>query len=98
MNLLHRLQPPSTADGQRLLLHAVDWRTYEKFLDAVGNRRLRRTYDRGNREIMAPSSRKVVSAHGLRAGRSDGSTPRSQSRYAVPASLPTAPAASNQRA
>jgi Uma2 family endonuclease len=55
MNLLHRLQPPSTADGQRLLLHAVDWRTYEKFLDAVGNRRLRLTYDRGNLEIMAPS-------------------------------------------
>jgi Uma2 family endonuclease len=40
---------------QRLLLHAIDWRTYEKFLDAVGDRAIRLTYDRGNLEIVTPS-------------------------------------------
>jgi Uma2 family endonuclease len=55
MNLLHRVQPASAVDGRRLLLHAVDWPTYEKLLDAVGQRPLRLTYDRGNLEIMAPS-------------------------------------------
>jgi Uma2 family endonuclease len=40
---------------QRILLNAVDWRTYEKFLDAVGERPLRLTYDHGSLEIMAPS-------------------------------------------
>ena len=54
MNLIQ--QPRTWPTGeQRLLLHAVDWRTYEKFLDAVGERPLRLTYDRGNLEIMAPS-------------------------------------------
>ena len=55
MNVLHRVQPPPAIEGQRLLLHGVDWRSYEKFLDAVGNRPLRLTYDRGNLEIVAPS-------------------------------------------
>jgi Uma2 family endonuclease len=54
MNLVR--QPRTWPTGeQRLLLHAVDWKTYEKFLDAVGERPLRLTYDRGNLEIVAPS-------------------------------------------
>ncbi len=55
---MNRIQQPWTEPvrgEQRLLLYAVDWQTYEKFLDAVGKRRLRLTYDRGNLEIMAPS-------------------------------------------
>ena len=36
---------PDTAAPERLLLHGVDWATYEKFLDAVGKRPLRMTYD-----------------------------------------------------
>jgi Uma2 family endonuclease len=46
---------PKSAPEARILLNAVDWRTYEKFLDAVGERPLRLTYDQGNLEIMAPS-------------------------------------------
>jgi Uma2 family endonuclease len=37
---------------QRLVFYAVDWRSYEKFLEAVGDRRIRLTYDRGTLEIM----------------------------------------------
>lgn len=54
MNLRHQPRRWPTGE-QRLLLHAVDWKTYEKFLDAVGDRPLRLTYDRGNLEFMAPS-------------------------------------------
>jgi Uma2 family endonuclease len=54
MNLMHQPRRWPTGE-QRLLLHAVDWKTYEKFLDAVGNRPLRLTYDRGNLEFLAPS-------------------------------------------
>jgi Uma2 family endonuclease len=54
MNLLHQPRRWPTGE-QRLLLHAVDWRTYEKFLDAVGERPLRLTYDGSNLEFMAPS-------------------------------------------
>lgn len=43
-----------SGDEQRLLLHGVSWQEYEKFLDAVGNRRLFLTYDQGRLEIMAP--------------------------------------------
>jgi Uma2 family endonuclease len=55
MNIL--LQPAADAlrSDQRLLLQGVDWQTYEKFLEAVGERHLRLTYDRGNLELMAPS-------------------------------------------
>jgi Uma2 family endonuclease len=55
MNLIQQPRSGPAPGEQRLLLHAVDWRTYEKFLDAVGERPLRLTYDRGNLEIMAPS-------------------------------------------
>jgi Uma2 family endonuclease len=54
MNLV--TQPRTWPTGeQRLLIHAVDWRTYEKFLEAVGERPLRLTYDRGNLEFRIPS-------------------------------------------
>lgn len=46
---------PASDTAERLLLHGVDWATYEKFLDAVGKRPLRMTYDGENLEIMAPS-------------------------------------------
>ena len=45
---------PKTEDGQRLLLYGVDWNTYEKFLDAVGNRPIRLTYDGWNLEFTVP--------------------------------------------
>jgi Uma2 family endonuclease len=56
MNLI---VPPRTASPsveQRFLLHAVDWQTYEKLLDAVGDRHVRLTYDRGTLELRSPSS------------------------------------------
>jgi Uma2 family endonuclease len=56
MNLLHRLvQDETTDEGQRFLMGAVDWRTYEKFLDAVGDRHIFLTYDGENLEFMSPS-------------------------------------------
>jgi Uma2 family endonuclease len=49
--------PPllEAAPPERLVLHGVNWATYEKFLDAVGERRLRVTYDGENLELMAPT-------------------------------------------
>jgi Uma2 family endonuclease len=41
--------------GGRLLLFGVNWTSYEKFLAAVGDRRVRLTYDRGSLEIMTLS-------------------------------------------
>jgi Uma2 family endonuclease len=41
-----------TFNVQRIVFHAVDWGNYLKFLEAVGNRRVRLTYDRGTLEIM----------------------------------------------
>jgi Uma2 family endonuclease len=43
-----------TDNGQRLLLHGIDWNCYEKFLDAVGDRPIRLTYYHGNMEIALP--------------------------------------------
>ena len=45
---------PTTRDGQHLLLGGIDWTTYEKFLDAVGNRPIRLTYDGENLEFTLP--------------------------------------------
>jgi Uma2 family endonuclease len=42
------------ASEPRLLLGAVSWEEYEKFLGAVGKRPLRLTYDRGELELMSP--------------------------------------------
>jgi Uma2 family endonuclease len=42
-------------DGQRLVMHGIDWDRYEKLLDALGDRPMRLTFDRGTLEIMAPS-------------------------------------------
>ena len=38
MNLIPQPLSPATSSEQRFLLHAVDWPTYEKFLDAVADR------------------------------------------------------------
>src|SRR5437764_2361945 len=40
--------------GQHVVLPGIDWESYEKFLEAVGGRRIRLTYDRGRLEITAP--------------------------------------------
>jgi Uma2 family endonuclease len=45
---------PTAPVIERLRLDFVDWATYEKFLDAVGEHHLRCTYDCGSLEIMAP--------------------------------------------
>jgi Uma2 family endonuclease len=44
---------PLPAPGGSVILYA-DWSEYERFLEAVGNRRIFLTYDRGVLEIMAP--------------------------------------------
>jgi Uma2 family endonuclease len=44
-----------TDNGQSLLLEGIDWTSYEKFLEAVGDRAIRLTYDRGLLEIAVPS-------------------------------------------
>jgi Uma2 family endonuclease len=38
----------------RIQIDDADWATYEKFLDAIGNRSIRCTYDRGRLELMPP--------------------------------------------
>ncbi len=56
MNVL--LTPPATVgmqEVQRLVLDWVSWDQYEKFLEAVGERRIRLTYDRGRLEFMTIS-------------------------------------------
>ena len=40
---------------QQLLLHNIDWQTYDTLLRALDERNLHLTYDRGNLEIMALS-------------------------------------------
>jgi Uma2 family endonuclease len=45
------------SDGRRLVLHDVDWRTYERLLRAFAERpSMRLTYDRGTLEIISPLS------------------------------------------
>lgn len=44
----------TTAEFERIRIDDADWETYERFLAAIGERRLRCTYDRGRLEIMAP--------------------------------------------
>jgi Uma2 family endonuclease len=39
----------------RVVLYGIDWPSYTKFLEAVGHRRIRLTYDRGTLEIMTVS-------------------------------------------
>ncbi len=46
--------PPAAPAVERIRIDDADWQTYEKFLDAIGDRGLRCTYDRGRLEIMAP--------------------------------------------
>ena len=45
---------PMRSEG-RIILNAVDWSAYERFLEAFDNRRIRLTYDRGTLEIMSIS-------------------------------------------
>lgn len=53
MNLIPQL--PRTEPPQHFVLHGVDWKTYEKFLDAFGERHVRLAYDGENLEFMAPT-------------------------------------------
>ncbi|MGH7137367.1 MAG: hypothetical protein ACREHD_16610, partial [Pirellulales bacterium] len=41
---------------QRFLLHGVDWRSYQMLGEALLNRRIRITYDRGDLEMMTVSN------------------------------------------
>ncbi len=56
MNILHT--PTATVQReptQRFVLSYVSWEEYEKFLEAVGERHVRLTYDRGTLELMTLS-------------------------------------------
>jgi Uma2 family endonuclease len=52
--------PPATPlqaeTAQRIVFRGVDWQTYQRFRDAVGDRPVRLTYDRGSLELMSPTS------------------------------------------
>jgi len=54
---------PAPPDGQRFLLQAVNWHTYETLLELLQDRLIRLTYDRGNLELMSPSYRHKGYAH-----------------------------------
>jgi Uma2 family endonuclease len=45
------------AVAEHLVLHDVSWEAYECLLEAVGDRRLRHSYDDGTLEIMSPLKR-----------------------------------------
>ena len=45
---------PNQAE-QRFVLHGVSWQSYQKLLEALGERRLRHAYDGWNFEMMSPS-------------------------------------------
>src|SRR6516162_5076957 len=53
VDLLTEKEPPRAP--QYLLLRDVDWETYCKLRDALQERHLRLTYDRGNLELMTLS-------------------------------------------
>jgi Uma2 family endonuclease len=54
MNILVQPQKAQFELPQRFLLQGVNWQTYEKILEAIGNRPVRITYDRGNLELISP--------------------------------------------
>ena len=41
-------------DGERIVLHHVNWEFYEALLEEIGNRRVFVTYDEGELDIMPP--------------------------------------------
>lgn len=49
--------PEAVDSGRRLVLNSVSWEAYGKFLEAMGDRPIRTTYDRGTFEIMSPLPR-----------------------------------------
>lgn len=53
MNLIP--QQLEDATDRRVVIPLVDWETYEKFLDALGERRIFATYDGVSLELMFPS-------------------------------------------
>jgi Uma2 family endonuclease len=55
MNLLHQPRLPEPGAPQQFLLQGTNWQTYEKVLEAIGDRPIRVTYDRGNLELLSPS-------------------------------------------
>jgi Uma2 family endonuclease len=40
--------------SNHMILHDVSWEAYTKFLDALGDRRLRHSYDDGTLEMVSP--------------------------------------------
>jgi Uma2 family endonuclease len=59
LEIMTTSSPPAplvwTSDAQRLLLHEIDWPSYEMLLQALDGHHLRMTYDRGSLEIMTLS-------------------------------------------
>jgi len=49
--------PAAKSNGQQVVLHDVPWRAYETICDALPERYIRMTYDRGELEIMTVSDR-----------------------------------------
>src|SRR3954464_10944308 len=47
-------RPPKPELTQHFVLYGVGWEGYSKVLEAVGERPIRLTYDRGNLELMSP--------------------------------------------
>ena len=56
MSATQQLIPRQTQNENQFLIHAVDWQTYQKFREAVGDRPIRLTYDRGELQLMSPTS------------------------------------------
>src|SRR5688572_26869322 len=48
---------PNGSKLEHVVLYDVPWKAYEAILEAIGDRRLRHTYDRGALEIMSPLKR-----------------------------------------
>ncbi len=50
-------RPAMTEHAEHVVLNDVSWQAYECLLEAVGDRRLRHSYDDGTLEIMSPLKR-----------------------------------------
>lgn len=49
--------PESVVSESRVLLHDIRWETYERLLEDLGDRPIRKVFDRGELEIVTPSFR-----------------------------------------
>ncbi len=56
MNLIPPQPDLEWRTDRRFVIHGLDWEAYDKILDAIGDRHIFVTYDRGSLEFMSPSS------------------------------------------